>query len=135
VILASSLAQPSLAAIFTTIGTYLTALALIAGAIPLLIKMRSDANAAKVAAEAEQKARKKAEKAARRDARDAKLAAEAAHIAALAAQTTADATHDIVNSQRTEMRQHIADLTAALQAAGKPVPRDRSLDHPDPGGM
>lgn len=146
-ILASGLAQPSLAGIFTTIGTYLTALAILAGAIPLLIKNSRDAKAAEVkaeadraAAEADRTTRKKADKAIRRAARDARLAAEAAHIAALANQKTADATQKtaentehIVNSQRTEMRQHIADLTAALRAAGKPVPPDRSLDPPQAG--
>jgi hypothetical protein len=127
-ILASGLAQPSLSGILGTIGTYITAIAILAGAIPLLVKMRMDARAAKVAAEAEHKITMKARKAARREARDAKLAAEAAKIAALAAQTTADATHEIVNSQRTEMQRYIALLTETLRTAKIAIPPDKSLD-------
>lgn len=124
----AALAQPSLSGILGTIGTYITAIGILLGAIPLLWKMIRDGKAAKLAAEAERKARAKEQKRVRRDARDAKLAAEAARIAALANQKTTDETKHIVNSQRTEMQQYIALLSDTLREAGKPVPRDKSLD-------
>jgi hypothetical protein len=43
-----------------------------------------------------------------------------------------DSVHTIVNQQRTDMQQYIADLKAVLRAAGVAVPVDQSLAPPNP---
>ena len=55
------------------------------------------------------------------------LVVEAAEKATHKVEEKIEEVHTIVNSQRTEMRQYIEQLTDALRSAGVDVPHDNSL--------